>query len=192
MGFGTRVSVSRQAVVVRRITAMAAARMSMAVASARFTAVPLRAESNVTRNGAHLSMIAPSVTPASVSYSFSGLTLARRAGANRSGILARAADLEFESSPAAEEPSVAPQEESPPPPPSPEEGTKLYVGNIPWSYDSKQLAEVFQDVGDVELVEVPVIFLHANWLTLTPYPLEAFVKSSDRMLCSMATLSNGI
>ena len=138
-------------------------------------------------------MVAPSVTPASVSCSFSGLTLARRAGANRSAIVARAADLEFESSPAAEEPSVAPQEESlPPPPPSPEEGTKLYVGNIPWSYDSKQLAEVFQDVGDVELVEVPVIFLHANWLTLTSYPLEAFVKSSDRMLCSMATLSNGI
>jgi len=126
----------------------------MAVASARFTAVPLRAESNVARNGAHLSMVAPSVTPASVSCSFSGLTLARRAGANRSSIVARAADLEFESSPAAEEPSVVPQEESTPPPASPEEGTKLYVGNIPWSYDSKQLAEVFQDVGDVELVEV--------------------------------------
>ncbi|CAM6036590.1 unnamed protein product [Sphagnum compactum] len=34
------------------------------------------------------------------------------------------------------------------------EGPKLYVGNLPWTCDSQQLAEIFQDVGNVELVEV--------------------------------------
>jgi RNA recognition motif-containing protein len=34
------------------------------------------------------------------------------------------------------------------------EGSKLYVGNLPWTCDSQQLAEVFQDCGSVELVEV--------------------------------------
>jgi len=35
-----------------------------------------------------------------------------------------------------------------------EEGPKLYVGNLPWTCDSQQLAEIFQDCGAVELVEV--------------------------------------
>ncbi|CAM6032794.1 unnamed protein product [Sphagnum compactum] len=35
-----------------------------------------------------------------------------------------------------------------------EEGPKLYVGNLPWTCDSQQLAEIFQDFGNVELVEV--------------------------------------
>ncbi|CAK9226966.1 unnamed protein product [Sphagnum troendelagicum] len=34
------------------------------------------------------------------------------------------------------------------------QGSKLYVGNLPWTCDSQQLAEVFQDCGNVELVEV--------------------------------------
>ncbi|KAL2634598.1 hypothetical protein R1flu_006077 [Riccia fluitans] len=32
--------------------------------------------------------------------------------------------------------------------------TKLYVGNLPWTTQSKELAAVFHDVGNVELVEV--------------------------------------
>eukprot|EP00897_Mesotaenium_endlicherianum_P008559 jgi/Mesen1/7731/ME000407S06967 len=38
--------------------------------------------------------------------------------------------------------------------PVPVAGTKLYVGNLPYNTDSEQLAEIFQDVGVVELVEV--------------------------------------
>jgi hypothetical protein len=33
-------------------------------------------------------------------------------------------------------------------------GSKLYVGNLPWSVDSSQLAEICQDFGTVEVVEV--------------------------------------
>ncbi|CAK9276211.1 unnamed protein product [Sphagnum jensenii] len=44
--------------------------------------------------------------------------------------------------------------ESSAPPPVLEEGPKLYVGNLPWTCDSQQLAEIFQDFGNVELVEV--------------------------------------
>eukprot|EP00249_Psilotum_nudum_P011837 c23413_g1_i1 orf=248-1171(+) len=32
--------------------------------------------------------------------------------------------------------------------------TKLYVGNLPWTCDSQQVAELFQECGSVELVEV--------------------------------------
>lgn len=61
-----------------------------------------------------------------------------------SAIAARAADLEqgLESLESLETPEVLSQ------------GTKLYVGNLPWSCHSKQLAEIFQEVGNVELVEV--------------------------------------
>eukprot|EP00244_Chara_vulgaris_P007307 TRINITY_DN273_c0_g1_i2.p1 TRINITY_DN273_c0_g1~~TRINITY_DN273_c0_g1_i2.p1 ORF type:complete len:352 (+),score=67.15 TRINITY_DN273_c0_g1_i2:370-1425(+) len=33
-------------------------------------------------------------------------------------------------------------------------GTKLYVGNLPWKVDSESLAELFESVGKVDLVEV--------------------------------------
>lgn len=36
----------------------------------------------------------------------------------------------------------------------PAEGPKLYVGNLPWSCNSEEVAEVFQKVGSVEMVEV--------------------------------------
>jgi nucleolin len=62
--------------------------------------------------------------------------------------------LDYESAPAAEETVEAPAEESAPRSPSPEEGSKLYIGNLPWSCNSQILAEVLQDVGEVELVEV--------------------------------------
>jgi RNA recognition motif-containing protein len=49
---------------------------------------------------------------------------------------------------------ASPVERTTPPPPAVEEGPKLYVGNLPWTCDSQQLAEIFQDCGTVELVEV--------------------------------------
>lgn len=49
---------------------------------------------------------------------------------------------------------ATPVERTTPPPPAVEEGPKLYVGNLPWTCDSQQLAEIFQDCGTVELVEV--------------------------------------
>jgi hypothetical protein len=49
------------------------------------------------------------------------------------------------------------------PPAAVEEGPKLYVGNLPWTCDSQQLAEIFQDVGNVELVEVNLLlYLFCN------------------------------
>lgn len=38
--------------------------------------------------------------------------------------------------------------------PAPEEGPKLYVGNLPWTCNSSELAELFQKAGTVEMVEV--------------------------------------
>ena len=38
--------------------------------------------------------------------------------------------------------------------PPPAAGAKLYVGNLPFNVDSESLAEIFQGVGTVELVEV--------------------------------------
>lgn len=133
----------------------------MAVAGTRLAAVAMRSETNATKNGAHLSMAAPSVTSAAVSCSFLSLSLARPSGLNlNASIIARAADLDYESAPAVEETVEAPTEESAPRAPSPEEGCKLYIGNLPWSCNSQRLAEVLQDVGEVELVEVlPLAFL---------------------------------
>ncbi|KAL3696301.1 hypothetical protein R1sor_010377 [Riccia sorocarpa] len=62
------------------------------------------------------------------------------------GIAARAADLE--------EVETAPEETLQPAAPEGDAATKLYVGNLPWSVHSTQVAEIFQDFGNVELVEV--------------------------------------
>ncbi|CAK9199477.1 unnamed protein product [Sphagnum troendelagicum] len=50
--------------------------------------------------------------------------------------------------------SSTPFERTTSPPPAVEEGPKLYVGNLPWPCDSQQLAEIFQDCGAVEHVEM--------------------------------------
>lgn len=42
--------------------------------------------------------------------------------------------------------------------PPPVVGAKLYVGNLPFNVDSESLAEIFQGVGTVELVEVSCKF----------------------------------
>jgi len=77
------------------------------------------------------------------------LSLSKRSAVN-SSIVARAAEVteytfgdgETEEAPAAAEPAPV------------QEGSKLYVGNLPWTCDSAQLAEICQDVGTVEEVEV--------------------------------------
>lgn len=128
-------------------SAMAAASMTMAVVSTRFAAVTPRAETNLSRNGGALSMAAP-MAGSSASCAFSSdFSLSKRSGMN-AAIVARAAevteytfgDLDTEETPAAA--------------PAVQQGPKLYVGNLPWSCDSAQLAEVCQDFGVVEAVEV--------------------------------------
>lgn len=117
--------------------------MTMAVASTRFAAVTPRAESNLSRNGGALSMAAP-ISGASMSCTFSF----QRSVA----IVARAAEVteytfgDVETEAATPAPAAAPA--------ATELGLKLYVGNLPWTCDSAQLAEICQDHGTVEEVEV--------------------------------------
>lgn len=117
--------------------------MTMAVASTRFAAVPVRAESTVTRTGSMLSMAAP------LSCTFSELSLSRKTGANFA-IIARASEVSSEYTFGETET----EEAAPAPAPAVQVGTKLYVGNLPWSVDSAQLAEICQEFGTVEEVEV--------------------------------------
>ena len=137
------------------LEAMAATTMTMAVASTRYVPVASRVEMLLAKNTPHLSMAAPSVTPASISLTSSGVcgfSLGRRSSKNVS-LAARAVELEQDTfgSESFDTPDSSPPPESTP-------GTKLYVGNLPWSCDSQQLAEIFQDSGNVELVEV--LFFH--------------------------------
>ncbi|KAG0553881.1 hypothetical protein KC19_12G046100 [Ceratodon purpureus] len=119
---------------------MAAASMSMAVATARLVGVSARAETALNRNGAVVSMAAP--VAGSMSCAFTDFAAVKRTVS----VVARAAevfgDVEVEA-PVAEERSEVPQQ-----------GTKLYVGNLPWTCDSAELAELCMDVGTVEAVEV--------------------------------------
>jgi nucleolin len=65
-------------------------------------------------------------------------------------IVARAAEIfDLATEEAAEEGG-----ESAPAPAAVQQGSKLYVGNLPWTCDSAQLAEISQDFGTVEAVEV--------------------------------------
>lgn len=36
----------------------------------------------------------------------------------------------------------------------PQEGTKVYVGNLPFDVDGESLAQLFQDAGVIEIAEV--------------------------------------
>lgn len=67
-------------------------------------------------------------------------------------IVARASDLESSFGEVATTEQVDDAPAATPPPAS--QGSKLYVGNLPWTCDSAQLAEICQDVGVVEAVEV--------------------------------------
>lgn len=103
------------------------------------------------RQAGRVALAVPSVSGASLALAaagFAGLSFGSGRPGRNAAIAARAADLEqgeelndFDSAP-------------PPPTPSPAQGTKLYVGNLPWGVDSKELAGFFQGVGNVELVEV--------------------------------------
>lgn len=112
----------------------------------------------VGRQTGRIALAPPSVSGASLALSgvagllVSGLGGSARSGRN-AGIAARAADLEQGLELELEEELEVGDSSPPPPLPAVAQGTKLYVGNLPWSCHSKQLAEVFQEVGNVELVE---------------------------------------
>lgn len=108
--------------------------MTMAVASTRFAVTSTSAETNLSRNGAALSSFAVPVTQSSMSCTFSESFSVKRSGLN-AAIVARAAELG----------EVATEEQ---------QGTKLYVGNLPWTCDSAQLAEICGDISSVEAVDV--------------------------------------
>ncbi|KAG0583530.1 hypothetical protein KC19_3G144400 [Ceratodon purpureus] len=124
---------------------MAAVSMTMAVAGTRFAAVAARAENSFTRNGASLSMGAVVANPGSMLCVFSEGGRGFRSGMN-AGIVARASDLEQGAATEDVEAEAAA--------PAVQQGSKLYVGNLPWSCDSTQLAEIVQDYGTVQTVEV--------------------------------------
>jgi nucleolin len=127
---------------------MAAVSMTMAVAGARFAAQAARTEAAPTRTSTALSVAAPA---ASVSSLFAEAGRAARSAMN-AAIVARASDLE-QSAEAA--PEVVPEvEQEQQQQQQPQQGSKLYVGNLPWSCDSTQLAELCQEHGTVEAVEV--------------------------------------
>lgn len=141
--------------------------MTTAVAGARFVAVTAtRADSpNWSRNSGFLNMASPMVASPSVSFDF----FSSRRTAMNAALIARASDLDQgafgevsteEAPAAAAAPADADADADPTPIPLPASpapvqlGSKLYVGNLPWSCDSTQLAEICQDVGEVEAVEV--------------------------------------
>jgi hypothetical protein len=143
-----------------RILAMAASciSVSLSIAGAVSAAGVRENAVGVARQTGRIAIAGPSASLSLVA-GFAGLSLAAFRGVAKSGrnagIAARAADLE--SSVGVEDGETDFAESSPPPPAAPQaaaQGTKLYVGNLPWSVHSKQLAEYFQDVGNVELVEV--------------------------------------
>lgn len=113
----------------------------MTLAVARPTFVSVRAETALARNGGALTMALPMASSTSLSCTFA-------AESRRAIFITRASDLEqgsevevAEDAPAAAAPAV-------------QQGSKLYIGNLPWSCDSTQLAEICQDIGEVELAEV--------------------------------------
>lgn len=132
---------------------MAASCISLALSSGSLAAVSTRPDCALSKRIAALSA-APSISVSSidplsscrprlaVTLSFPG----QRRG-SRCAAFAASSDLEQDLYGENDQQSFAP-------PPPPEQGSKLYVGNLPWDVDSRTLAEVFQDVGTVEQVEV--------------------------------------
>jgi nucleolin len=132
--------------------AMAAASMSMAVATVRLVGVSARAEAALSCNGAAVSLAAPGAGFSAMSCAFSEFAAVKRTGVN----VARAAEVFGDLATEEVEKEVEEEEEevSVDPPSGPQQGTKLYVGNLPWTCDSAELAELCLDVGTVEAVEV--------------------------------------
>jgi nucleolin len=120
--------------------------ISYAVASGSFTAASGRAEPKlVTRVNVEL-------TPISV-VAISSLSLSYLSSSSRRPMKSTSISVyasEVEQAEAETEPLSLNAIHSP----NALEGSKLYVGNLPWTCDSQQLAEVFEDCGNVEIVEV--------------------------------------
>lgn len=130
--------------------------MSMAVASARMVGVSARAETPLSRYGGAVSLAAPVAGSSAMSCAFSEFAALKRTGVNAS-IVARAAEVFGEvAAEEAEAPVAAEETEAPVAEVRSEEeqGSKLYVGNLPWTCDSAQLAEMCMDAGTVEVCEV--------------------------------------
>ena len=113
--------------------------MSTAVACARLVGVAARAETAWSRNGGAVSLAAPVAGPAAISCAFAESAAVKRSGAT-GALVARAAEVFGD---------VATEDLA-----EPQQGSKLYVGNLPWSCDSAALAEICMDIGAVEAVEV--------------------------------------
>lgn len=126
---------------------MAATRMMMSVSSSCLAAGAVRSESVVAKNGARVSLGASQLCSKSLAMSVSGSSTLRSVA-----VVARVSELG--QSVAVEESREGEFSDNRA---APTPGAKLYVGNVPWTCDSQELAEVFQDAGNVELVEVRYI-----------------------------------
>ncbi|KAG6554440.1 hypothetical protein Mapa_004357 [Marchantia paleacea] len=127
---------------------MAASCVSVSLTAAGSFVAARSIDTIATRQTSRLSLVVPSlaVSRSAEKIFASGLfltTLSSRV-VRSAGIAARAADLE----------EAETAVDSTPSSPAPAAGTKLYVGNLPWAVHSQQLAEIFQEYGNVELVEV--------------------------------------
>ncbi|KAH8954547.1 hypothetical protein BDL97_08G084600 [Sphagnum fallax] len=120
--------------------------ISYAVASGSFTAASGRAEPKlVTRVNVEST---PITVVASSSLSLTYLSSSSRRPMKSTSISVYASEVE--QAEAETEPLSLNAIDSP----TALEGSKLYVGNLPWTCDSQQLAEIFEDCGNVEIVEV--------------------------------------
>eukprot|EP00246_Nothoceros_aenigmaticus_P015183 TRINITY_DN6197_c0_g1_i1.p1 TRINITY_DN6197_c0_g1~~TRINITY_DN6197_c0_g1_i1.p1 ORF type:complete len:296 (-),score=27.38 TRINITY_DN6197_c0_g1_i1:488-1375(-) len=131
---------------------MAASCISLAVSSGSLATVSTRTDCALSKRPSSLAgapSIAVTTSDASLCLSRLALTLGlpTQRRASRCAAFAASSDLEQDVYGEGDQQSFAP-------PPPPEQGSKLYVGNLPWDVDSRMLAEVFQDVGTVEQVEV--------------------------------------
>ncbi len=160
--------------------AMAASRMTMAVSSATIGSLTSRSEGVLVNNASRGSSSSLGGVLGGLASRIKIVQL-RKSVKNFSTTVVRAGELEdsiyninldyltpplpdFNTLPGYDRSSSSPSSydspqrsrpyESSAPPPVLEEGPKLYVGNLPWTCDSQQLAEIFQDFGNVELVEV--------------------------------------
>ncbi|KAL2643066.1 hypothetical protein R1flu_010653 [Riccia fluitans] len=131
---------------------MAASCVSVTLSATSSLAFGRSVDAPVARQGGRLATLAaPSLTAYCSAEKVFGSGVSFLPGpssrsSRNAGIAARAADLE--------EVEITPEESTPSAAPEAVASTKLYVGNLPWSVHSQQVAEIFRDYGNVELVEV--------------------------------------
>lgn len=135
------------------MAAMAAATMTMAMST---TQIARLTHTNFTQNGAVLRLAGPIV---SISCTFRSTATRRLNCSPLDSLTATFEDSESESATESSPSGIAAPQSSPSELAAEEqdlqqEGNKLYIGNLPWSYTSSQLAEAIQQHGDVEVVEV--------------------------------------